>query len=44
MSYLRLANIERGLSINFHANRLADGIQCSGSVSVGHLFVGLASL
>ena len=27
LSYLRLANIERGLLINFHAYRLADGIQ-----------------
>ena len=26
-SYLRLANIERGLLINFHAHRLADGIK-----------------
>ena len=30
MSYLRLANIERGLLINFHAYRLADGIQVVG--------------
>ncbi|HEU4879789.1 MAG TPA: GxxExxY protein [Gemmatimonadaceae bacterium] len=27
LSYLRLANIERGLLINFHAYRLADGIK-----------------
>ncbi len=27
LSYLRLANIERGLLINFHACRLADGIK-----------------
>ena len=26
LSYLKLANIERGLFINFHAYRLADGI------------------
>ena len=28
LSYLRLANIERGLLINFHAYRLADAIKC----------------
>lgn len=27
LSYLRLANIERGLLINFHSYRLADGIK-----------------
>lgn len=27
LSYLRLSNIERGLLINFHAYRLADGIK-----------------
>ena len=27
LSYLKLANIERGLLINFHAHRLADGIK-----------------
>ena len=27
LSYLRLANIERGLLINFHAYRLAEGIK-----------------
>jgi GxxExxY protein len=27
LSYLRLANIERGLLINFHSHRLADGIK-----------------
>jgi GxxExxY protein len=27
LSYLRLANIERGLLINFHEYQLADGIK-----------------